>query len=312
MDAFLLTVYFLVVVYVLYQMALSLENKLEDKVIINLDKTFLVEQTEAQLSLQTGDRRPKVKAVAEEVGIKDSKVKFPVLRLLLGDPPTMSSIDPGQILAMKALKIDEAAIPYILQPKIDIWVRPTGEQPIKPLPYLSVAVYNNTSNMQVYLNWDHSSIDMFGQGNRVVRSIPNMPRDLSQPQIYSVVNPGQTVTSNITVEKNYAYNPETDRMELGKPLINLEERLAMSKMTDPTKDSKNVEPLYNLDLTVGMKRVNAQNSDMINLLVPFGFELEIKPDKIALPPLRWLMRRTGQDGQRLRGWFWGRPKDYKR
>ncbi len=307
MDAFLLTVYFLVVVYVLYQMALSLENQLEDKVIINLDKTFLTEQTEAQLSLQAEARRLKVKAIAEEGGLKGSKAKFPILRLLLGDAPALSSIDPGQIMGMKALGIDEAAIPYILQPKIDIWVRPTGEQPVKPLPYLSVAVYNNTPNMQVYLNWDHSSIEMFGQGNRVVRSIPNMPRDLSQPQIYSVINPGQTVTSNITAEKNYVYDPETGRMELGKALINLEERLAMSKMTDPTTESKNVEPLYNLDLTVGIKRVNA-NSDAVNLLVPFSFELEIKPDKIALPPLRWLMRRTGQDSQRLRGWFWGRPE----
>jgi len=238
MDAFLLTVYFLVVVYVLYQMALSLENQLEDKVIINLDKEFLTEQTEAQLSLQAEARRLKVKAITEEVGIKDSKVKFPVLRLLLGEAPAMSSIDPGEILAMKTLGIDEAAMPSIIQPRIDIWVRPTGQQQTKPLPYLSVAVHNKTSDIQVYLNWDHSSIEMFGQGNRVVRSIPNMPRDLSQPQIYSVINPGQTVTSNITVEKNYAYNPETNRMELGTPLIDLKERLDMSKMTDPTAESR--------------------------------------------------------------------------
>ncbi|MEM8503899.1 MAG: hypothetical protein AAF716_12180 [Cyanobacteria bacterium P01_D01_bin.1] len=306
MDAFLLTVYFLVVIYVLYQMALSLESQLEDKVIIHLDETFLTDQTQGQLSSQPEALRLKVRAVTEEGAIKDSKIKFPMLRLLLGNTPAISSIDPERLASMKTLGLNELAVSSMLQPKIDIWVKPTGQQPIKPLPYLSVTVKNGTPDMQIYLNWDHSSLEMFGQGNRIVRSTPNMPRDLSQAQIYSVINPGQTVTSNITVEKNYAYNPESGQMELGRPLINLKERLAMSKMTDPTKESKNVQPLYNLDLMVGIKPVTGQNRDIINLLVPFSFELEIKPDQIALPPLRWLLRRTDQNGQRLRSWFWGK------
>lgn len=306
MDAFLLTVYFLVVIYVLYQMALSLENQLEDKVVILLDKQFLSEQTQGQLSSQAEARRLKIRALPEEVSIKDSKVKFSVLRLLLGDAPGLSNIDPKQLGSMKSLGLDASAISRMLQPKIDIWVKPTGQQQIKPLPYLSVTVYNSTPDMQVYLDWDRSSLEMFGQGNRVVRSTPNMPRDLSQPQIYTVINPGQTVSSNVTVEKNYAYNPESGQMELGRPLINLKERLAMSKMTDPTTESKNIEPLYNLDLMVGLKQVTGQQNQLVNLLVPFSFELEIKPEQVALPPLRWLLRRTNQDGQRLRSWFWGK------
>ncbi len=306
MDAFLLTVYFLVVIYVLYQMALSLEDRLEDKIIIHVDKAFLAEQTQAQLSLQARARHLKVKAIAEERGIKDSKIKFPGLCLLFGDSPDISDLNPGQSLGLRALGLDDAAISRVYQPKIDIQVKPTGQQSVKPLLYLSVTANNSAPDMQIYLDWDHSSLEMFGQGHRIIRSAPNMPRDLSQPQIYSVVNPGQTVTSNITIERNYFYNAENNQMELGKPLVDLKEWLGMSKLTDPTKESKNIQPLYNLDLMVGLKRVTDSNTELINLLVPFSFELEIKPDQIALPPLRWLLRRTGRNRQQLRSWLWGK------
>lgn len=309
MDAFLLTVYFLVVIYVLYQMALSLEDQLEDKVIIILDQSFLAEQTQTQLSLQQQASRLNLKAVAKERGVKKSKAKFPVLCLLIGDPPKLSNIDPGQLVGLRTLGLDDAAIIDALHPKIDIWVKPTGQQPVKPpIFYLSASVYNNTPDIQVYLNWDYSSLEMFGQGNRVVRSVSNMPRDLSQAQIHTVVNPGQTVTSNVAIERNYIYNSESSQMELRKPIVDLDAMLEMSKLTDPTTESKNIEPLYNLDLAVGLNRVTGSVTERINLLIPFSFELEIKPDQVALPPLRWLLRRTGQDRQRIRSWLWGKPK----
>ncbi|MBE9064534.1 hypothetical protein [cf. Phormidesmis sp. LEGE 11477] len=307
MDAFLLTVYFLVVTYVLYQMALSIEDRLEDKVIIHLDEEFSAEQTQAQLSFQEGKRSIKVKAVTQERGFKNSKVKVPVLCLLIGDAPDVSKIDPAELEGLRKLGIDDGAIAAVLQPKIEIQVKPTGQQPIKPpLLYLTVTIDNRTANLQTYVNWDASSLEMFKQGNRIVRSTPNMPRDLSQAQVHSVVNPGQAVTSNVTIEKNYLYDAASAQIQLAKPLVSLEERLERSKLTDPTTASKNIQPLYSLDLMVGLKTTTAPNSDLINLLIPFSFTLEIKPDQIALPPLRWLLRRTGRNRQRLRSWLWGR------
>ena len=306
MDAFLLTVYFLVVIYVLYQMALSLEDRLEDKVIIHLDQEFLAEQTQAQLSFQAKARSAKIKAVAAVRSFEDSKVKFPVLCLLVGDVPEVSRIDPLQLAGLRKLGFENGAIASMLRSKIDIQVKPTGQQPIKPpLMYLSVTVDNKTANLQTYVNWDHSSLEMFKQGHRIVRSTPSMPRDLSQAQVHSVINPGQAVTSDITIERNYLCDAESAQMLLATPLVNLEEHLKRSKLTDSTKESKNVQPLYNLDLMVSLKAVTAPSTEQINLLIPFRFELEIKPDQIALPPLRWALRRTDHNRQWLR-WFGSR------
>ncbi|MGB3789473.1 MAG: hypothetical protein WA949_15800 [Phormidesmis sp.] len=306
MDAFLLTVYFLVVIYVLYQMALSLENRLEDKVIIHLDKAFLAEQTQAQLSRQK-EVGQGITAVATDDGFKDGKIKFPVLRLLVGSSSDLSKLDGAKLANLKSIGFDESAISSMLQKRITIQVKPTGQQTVKnPLFYLSVTVNNDTADRQLYLNWDRSSLEMFKQGHRIIRSTPNMPRDLSQPQIFSVVNPGQTVTSDITIEKNYLYSAESNQMVLGRPLINLQERLEMSKLTDPTTDDKNIQPLYNLDLMVGIKRVTDSDTRIVSLLIPFSFTLEIKADEIALPPLRWLLRRVGRNRQSWRGWMWGK------
>ncbi|MEL7006280.1 MAG: hypothetical protein AAFN93_26665, partial [Bacteroidota bacterium] len=54
METLLLFVYFLVVFYVLYQMALDLERRQEDRVKIHLDYDFLASQTQDQLNFQKG------------------------------------------------------------------------------------------------------------------------------------------------------------------------------------------------------------------------------------------------------------------
>ena len=303
MNALLLTIYALVVLYVLYQMALSLEDKLEDKVIINLDKDFLAEQTRAQLSCQSDAKH--IRATVDEIGFKKSKIKQTVLSLSIGKKASKADLNSPELQGLKKMGLSDAALAAMLEKKITIRVSPVGKQTLRPVSYLTVTVSNTTADMQIYINWDHSSLEMFKQGNRIIRSTPNMTRDLSQPQIFSLVNPGQSVTSDITIEKNYFYDLETNQVRLAKPLVNLKERLELSQMTDPTTEEKNLQPLYNLDLMIGLKHVTAEPNKLINLLVPFSFELEIEPDKIALPPLRWLLRRLGRRNRSEGSWFWG-------
>lgn len=304
MDTLLLFVYFLVVFYVLYQMALSLEKKLEDRVIIHVKKDILADQTQTQLDHQKEDASH-IKAAADEMSFGKGKLTYTVLKLSVGKGTPKETLKAPDAIKLKSMGVSEAGILALLSEKISIRVTPTGQQRLRPISYLSVFVNNETSDMQIYINWDHSSIEMFNDSNRVIRSTPNMPRDLSQPQIFSVVNPQRSMSSDVTIEKNYFYSPESDRMELGDVLVNLEERIEFSQVSDPTTDEKNIQPLYTLDLMIGIKRVTEPNEELINLLVPFVFTLEIEPDKIALPPLRWLLRRFGKRNKPEGSWFWG-------
>ncbi len=303
MNALLLFIYFLVVFYVLYQMALSLEKRLEDRVIIHVEKDFLAEQTQTQLACQ--DDADHIKASADEMSFGKGKLKYTVLKLSVRKAAARAILTSAEAVSLKNMGLSDEGILALFEDKISIRVTPTGQQRLRPISFLSVFVNNETSDMQVYINWDHSSIELFDDSNRVIRSTPNMPHDLSQPQIFSVVNPSRSMSSDVTIEKNYFYSPESDRMELGASLVNLEERLELSQVTDPTTEEKNIQPLYTLDLMVGLKRVTEPKEKLINLLIPFVFTLEIEPDKIALPPLRWVLRQVGRRNRPERSWFWG-------
>ncbi len=305
MTQLLLTIYFLVVFYVLYQMALSLENRKETKVIINVDEKFLEEQTVSQLSMQTSGRA--IEASVETVGF--GKKKFPILSLAFDQSPPIPI--PPKDLGKK--EKDGMTPPEVSQwsqqwskERVSIQVLPIGEQKLGPVWAMTIDVKNKTRDTQVYLDWDRSSIEMFNRANRVIRSTSNTFRDLSQPQIFGTVNPGRTVPFLVNIEKNYTHDIETNRLKPPLPLVDLAQRAEGAKLTDPTTKEKNIEPLYSLDLMVRMKRASEPDTKMVNLLIPFAFTLEIKVDPPAFPPLRWLLRNFGPNREST--WLWGVSK----
>jgi hypothetical protein len=308
METLLLTVYCLVVLYVLYQMALSLEDKLEDKVDIFLEENTLSEQTQAQLSQQ---RSRNITARFRSMSFgKEKKVKRPVLALVF-DADQEMYIAPEALKAQKELGLSEEIIQELMHPKIIIRIAPTNEQPLMKIMYLSVFVSNDTGDTQVYINWDRSSIEMFGQGNRVIRTTPNVPVDLSQSQVPTVINPGMTVSSNITTEQRYSQNPETSLVRSEpQPLVNLKEKVEMSRLNDPKAGEENIQSLYTLDLMVGLKRRTEMDHEITSLLIPFIFKMRIKVDQPAFPPLRWWLNHFGRKRPQKGNWFWGGARAY--
>lgn len=303
MDTLLLTIYFIVVFYVLYKMALGLEDKLEDKVVILLDEKTLNQQTNDQLSFQKNARRFSARIKQVALG-KEKKVKHTALQLV-ADPDKLMPIGPEALLLQEKMKMSDEALQEYLHEKITIRVSPINKQKLKPVVYLGVTVDNDTANTLVTINWDRSSIEMFGQGNRTVRSTANMPIDLSQPQVLTVVNPGMVVSSNVTTERKYNRDPETNRVGMPEPLVDLKQRVEMSKMTNPTSDKANIQPLYTLDLMLGLKGRTETDTELVNVLVPFIFKMKIEVDQPAFPPIRWMLRNFGSQSKIQNGWLWG-------
>ncbi|MGC1305663.1 MAG: hypothetical protein WA885_00430 [Phormidesmis sp.] len=309
METLLIFVYTIVVFYVLYQMALGLEDALENKVFINLDEDFAAEQTQMQLSSQSYASH--IEAQIEKINfsiIPDKPMVFSVFALVFDEGKTYAMNDP-RIQSLKESGMSPENIRETLKKRISIRVSPTKKQKLRQVRYLSLDVENKTADMQIHLDWDYSSLEMYGQGNRIIRSTANMARDLSQAQIFGLVNPGQSVHFDLNIEKNYTRDPETGDLRQPLPLVDLEAIVAQSQLTDPTKEEKNIQPLYGLDLMVRLKRPSESNDKMINLLVPFAFTLEIEPDQPAFPPIRWLLRNFGRRSRREEGsWLWGTRK----
>lgn len=308
MDTLLLTVYFIVVFYVLYKMALSLEDKLEDKVVIVVDEKTLLEQTKEQLSSQKNAERFDARVKEVSFGKGKKKTKNTALLLVL-DTDIEKPVDEENLKVQEKLKLSDEDLQEMLHEKIILRITPINKQKLIDVVFITVSINNDTANTQVYINWDRSSIEMSGQGNRTVRSTPNMPLDLSQPQVLTVVNPGMSVVSNVTTEKKYKRDPETNRVDMPEPLVDLKQQVALHKITDPNSDKENIQPLYTLDLMIGIKQRTDPDHQIVNVLVPFIFKMKIQVDQPAFPPIRWLVRHFGSRRLENGSWLWGRRPD---
>ncbi|PSN17997.1 hypothetical protein C7271_14820 [filamentous cyanobacterium CCP5] len=251
-DLLILTVYFICLFYVLYQMAKDVEDAIDPKVKIWLDSQLLKDSVEQQLDQQERD---------------DIDVSVPE-----GGGPS------GLVLNFLDLS-DEAERPL---GAIKLQVMPQGMQTINPISALSVEIVNQMPYTQVAIDWDNSSLTLLSdQARRVVRHIPGLMTTLGQPQVHTVVNPSQRVSAMVTSEDAFGRNPETQALQPVTPLINLE-RVIMMPFLQP--------PSYSLMLLVSIYPMAAPQRQPIQLLVPFKFYIEELEEQPALPLFRWLLR----------------------
>jgi hypothetical protein len=189
-DILILTIYFICVVYVLYQMALSVEANLEDQIQIVLDTETLETAIATQLA-QQGQTQAQAKVVQGGMGA------------------------PFLAISLPQGKATEA---------VEIRIAPQGRQPLRPpVQNIAITAINGLSQRQVFLDWDSSSISVHGGlAYRVIRDVPGMPLDLIQSQVYTVVNPKQGTSARVTSEALFRRGGNGTALESAPVLIDLE------------------------------------------------------------------------------------------
>lgn len=281
-DVLILTIYFLVVIYVLYQMALAIESNLEDKVKVDLDREALTNEVNRQLAQQTHLKNAKASVEELKLTIKGKTFKL---------PPFLGIQVPAQADAQSLRQIRVTVTP------LGKMSRNTSHKS------LNIEVHNLTADAQVYVDWDKSSIAANNSTQRAVRTGIPMGSDLSRGQILSVVNPGDRFKTEVTGENCLSLNADSRTLEAQKPLIDMES--VITKLSDPLNrvDSFDDEELaivaYSLRLMVGVRYITERRTNYTAyLLLPFDFVAVLLPDEIAFPPLRWLLNRPRPENAR--------------
>ncbi|MGF1523922.1 MAG: hypothetical protein ACFBSF_16510 [Leptolyngbyaceae cyanobacterium] len=248
-DLFILTVYLICVVYVLYQMALSLEDKLEDQFEIVLDKAALQEAAAGQLQ-QQGIYQAQAEVVSEE------KI--------------------GSFLQLIFSTQEQPVVGNVL-----VQVFPQGKRPLEPpMKDLKVRIVNGLPDQQVFVNWDSSSLAVHGGlANRVIRQVPGMPVDLFQPQVMTVANPGQMVSVTVTSESLFNRPDNKSALESATSLVDF----------NKVPEMKESMRMYSLRMLVWVRSMTDPNRPAMQLLLPFNFQINVLPDRVALPILSWLL-----------------------
>lgn len=326
-DVLILTIYALVVFYVLYQMALSYEAMQEAKIDILLDTKRLEENTSAQLLHKSYSNRIQAE-------VEDSKLDELLKRF---EEATGHKIPEKEKKKPTFKRLTLDIQPIFEQPpvpegqpapenKVNITVLPQGKKSLDPsIRFFQVNLNNRTSDHQVFVDWDRCSITYLNkESQRVIRVLPNESFDLFQPQVYSVINPGQQLRASVTAEMNIGRSESTQQLEVQMPAIDIGKiasRIASNKAKKDAKGEKEnghsksekqdsgkdvpgkggyyQKSLYSLTLWVGIKSLAEQESQTVSLLLPFSFDVALVPGEIAFLPLRWLLNRPGKRLQNI-------------
>ncbi|WOD40874.1 hypothetical protein [Nodosilinea sp. E11] len=264
LDFLILTVYFICVGYVVYKMALSVEEELEDQVVLVPDGENLESAVRSQLARQ-GFLETTAKVLQSGEGPLAKAIS---LQLTMPEPRSMapdSDRDDDQ---------DDGLI--------TMQVLPQGPHPLQPLMGLTVQVINQSRALQVTIDWDRSSITrMTSEIRRVIRHTPGMRLDLALPQVTSVVNPNQFLRTLVTSEDCFGRNPDTQVLQMAAPVVDVPK---MAELKPPMRN-------YSLDLVVQLMPFGGRGGRAVVLLLPFRFAVEPLPARAAIPMVNWILKR---------------------
>jgi hypothetical protein len=268
-DILLLTIYFIVVSYVVYKMALSVEAQLEDQIVIQLDRQLLQTSVANQLQQQ-------------------GYSGLPVAVLDAGPPPLNRA-------ACLSLTIPIQVQDDVVEGSVAVQVSPQGTRPLEPpIGGLTVQIVNTVPSAQVIVDWDSSSLSLFNTlARRVIRQTPGMRMDLVQAQVHSVINPRQSFSATVTSEDSFGRSPDTQLLQPTAPLVNLNKVIALPPP----------QRTYALELLIGIQPMASPTQPLIRLLLPFRFEIGVLPDQPAIPLFRWILN---QRNERATGGFGGK------
>lgn len=265
-DFLILTVYFICMGYVVYQMALSIEEELEDQVVLVPDGETLESTVRSQLVRQ-GFLATTVKVLQSGEGPLGKAVS---LQLTMPEP---RSLAPANDRAEEEARGEGLIVMQVL---------PQGPHPLQPIMGLTVQVINQSRALQVTVDWDRSSITrMTSEIRRVIRHTPGMRLDLALPQVTSVVNPNQFLRTLVASEDCFGRDPASQVLQMVAPVVDVPK---MAGLKGPLRN-------YALDLVVQLMPFGGRGGRPITLLLPFRFAVEPLPARAAIPMVNWILKR---------------------
>jgi len=107
-----------------------------------------------------------------------------------------------------------------LKEAIAIKIPLKGQYGFEPISDLALTIAN-LSQVPFYVDWDRSTLTNFaGRSRRVIRVTPTLNLDLSQPQVFSVVGPGQALSERVVAEDMLKAKAEGG-VQIAAPLVDL-------------------------------------------------------------------------------------------
>ena len=94
---------------------------------------------------------------------------------------------------------------------------------IGTLKEMMLILTNKSENLGVYVDWDNSSlvIDFDSSSHRIIRTSPDLSRDLGTPQSPSLVAPKKTMVGTFGIEGSFKRDQEKGTYATEKPIVGI-------------------------------------------------------------------------------------------
>ena len=117
--------------------------------------------------------------------------------------------------------IDEQLKEYNLQDDVGVAFKFKPSYEIGNLKEMMLLLNNKSENLGVYVDWDNSSlvIDFDSSSHRIIRTSPDLSRDLGTPQHPTLVAPKKGIAGTFSIEGVFKRDQEKGTYSAEKPII---------------------------------------------------------------------------------------------
>ncbi len=117
--------------------------------------------------------------------------------------------------------IDEQLKEYNLQDDVGVAFKFKPSYEIGNLKEMMLLLNNKSENLGVYVDWDNTSlvIDFDNSSHRIIRTSPDLSRDLGTPQHPTLVAPKKGIAATFSIESSFKRDQEKGTYSAEKPII---------------------------------------------------------------------------------------------
>jgi len=171
-----------------------------------------------------------------------------VLILLIIFGKMIEEINQGLIIVLDTSALEAQITGQNLTKILELKFKFANAYRNQALPQIILEFKNKSLTQAIYLNWQYSTLtDFKGRSHRIIYDVPGLTVDLFQPQIFTVIAPGQTLEAKLLTENCLSRDPQGNALTAKNPVFDwktLKENLIENKSFSVQLVLQITEPIY--------------------------------------------------------------------
>lgn len=132
----------------------------------------------------------------------------------------IEEINQGMIIVLDHCALEAQITQQQLTQILEIKFKFADSYRKQPLTEIPLELKNKSLTQAIYVNWQYSTFtDVKGRSHRIIYDVPGLTVDLFQPQVFTVIAPGQTLEAKLLTENCLSRDEKTGALISKNPIF---------------------------------------------------------------------------------------------